>query len=208
MPRSATSTSNNPNRLDGKARPFSSEVQRCPTGPPITEDDLKAFVLGAYIEQAHTLAVGANDPVLECIADAVASVRAAVSTGNVLDADPTKVPNSLKGLTVRHAGYALLQRIGVSLSADQVDSRKEDRSRLNRISDAKVEVEEAGHARARLGRDADRPECGCHPSSPPANQPGKDARLMIFADPIPFDEAIENRVAKRLLPTDLDTEQL
>ena len=31
---------------------------------------------------------------------------------------------------------------------------------------------------------------------------------MIFADPIPFSEAIENREAKRLLPTDLDTEQL
>lgn len=31
---------------------------------------------------------------------------------------------------------------------------------------------------------------------------------MIFAGPIPFAEAIENRTAKRLMPTDLDTEQL
>ena len=114
-----------------------------PNWTVITEDDLKSFVLAAYIEQARTLAPGANDPVVEFIADAVASVRAAVSTGNALDADPTKVPNSLKGVTVRHAAFALLQRIGVSLSPDQVDSRKEDRSRLNRISDDKVEVEKA-----------------------------------------------------------------
>ncbi len=114
-----------------------------PNWSPITEDDLKSYILGGYIDQARTLASGANDPVAEIIADAVAAVRAAVSTGNVLDADPTKVPNSLRGLTARRACFALLPRIGVDLSKDQQDARAEDRSRLNRISDNEVEVEKA-----------------------------------------------------------------
>ena len=64
---------------------------------PITADDLKAAVNGQIIDAATSSSTGLNNPVAECIADAVSAVRGAISTGNVLDADPTKVPNSLRG---------------------------------------------------------------------------------------------------------------
>ena len=112
----------------------------------ITQDDVEAYVAADYIAAAQTFSVGAADPVTEAIADAVATVRTAVSTGNALDTDPTKVPNSLKGLAARRAAFALLARAQVNLSEDQRDERKNDQSRLNRISDDKIQVEKPDSA--------------------------------------------------------------
>jgi len=107
----------------------------------IEEDHLRAGAHGAILDQARATAAGGLDPVEEEIGNAVARVRRAVSTGNVLDADAGKVPNSLKGVTVRIAVYALMERIGLPLSPDQQTKAKDITSDLNRIADNKTKVE-------------------------------------------------------------------
>ena len=107
----------------------------------ITADELKGSGMGFVVDKAQTASVGGVDPVAEEIANAVARVRRAVASGNPLDADPDKVPKSLKGLTVRMALYALMERIRMPLSEDQRDTRKSDNSDLLRIADRKVLVE-------------------------------------------------------------------
>lgn len=99
------------------------------------------------------------DPVTEAIADAVSRVRGAISTGNELDADPTKVPNSIKGLTIRIALFALMERIGYALTEDQRDTRRNDNSYLLRINDSKIRFERpdnpAGDAEMQIGSGID-----------------------------------------------------
>lgn len=107
----------------------------------ITADHLKAAGHGAIVDNARSLAAGGIDPVVEMIADAVARVRRAVTTGNVLDADTGKVPNSLKGVTIRIALFALCERIGLPLNDDQKDTKRDDISDLKRITDNRLRVE-------------------------------------------------------------------
>ncbi len=107
----------------------------------ITADHLKAAGHGGIVDVAQTQAVGGIDPVTEAIADATARVRRAVSTGNVLDAAAAKVPDSLKGVTIRLALFALCERIGQPLSDDQKETRRDDISDLKRITDNRTKVE-------------------------------------------------------------------
>ena len=107
----------------------------------ITIDTLKASGHSAIIGAAQTAGVGGVDPVAESIADAVSRVRAACSTGNQLYADTTTVPNSLKGLVIRIALFALMERIGYPLGEDQRDSRRNDNSYLIRINDDQLRFE-------------------------------------------------------------------
>lgn len=109
----------------------------------ISADDLKAAGLGFVVDKARTSAVGGVDPCAEEITNAVARVRRAVGGGNPLDADGTKVPGSLKGVTVRLALFALMERIRMPLTEDQRETRKADNSDLLRIADRKVLVEAA-----------------------------------------------------------------
>ena len=106
----------------------------------ITPGDLKATGLGFIIDKAQTTATGDVDPVAEEIASAVARVRRAI-TGSALDADPAKVPNSLKAVARRIAVFALMERLRVPLSDDQKTSRESDNSDLLRISDKRIPVE-------------------------------------------------------------------
>ena len=108
---------------------------------PITADDLKASGLGFLVDKARTSATGGVDPVTEEIANAIARIRRAVASGNPLDSNPAKVPGSLKGVAVRLALYALMERLRVPLSDDQRETRKIDNSDLLRIADRKVLVE-------------------------------------------------------------------
>jgi hypothetical protein len=112
----------------------------------ITIDALKAAGHSAIISAAQTAGVGGVDPVAESIADAVSRVRAACSAGNQMDADPTTVPNSVKGLTIRIALFALMDRIGFPLGEDQRDTRRTDNSYLLRISADKLRFEIPDHA--------------------------------------------------------------
>jgi hypothetical protein len=107
----------------------------------ITIDSLKAAGHAAIINAAQTAGIGGVDPVAESIADAVSRVRAACSTGNQLDADATKVPNSLKGLTIRIALFSLMERISYPLGEDQRETRRTDNSYLIRINDDRLRFE-------------------------------------------------------------------
>lgn len=112
-----------------------------PNWTSITADDLKATGLGFVLDKARTASTGSTDPLEEEIANAVARVRRAVASGNPLDSDVTKVPGSLKGVTMRLAVFALMERLRFPLSDDQRDTRKADHSDLLRIADRKVLVE-------------------------------------------------------------------
>ncbi|GEM_PF-2576392 len=102
----------------------------------ITADDLKAAGHGALVDQARTVAIGAVDPVTEEIENAIARVRRAIAQGgNALDADPSKIPLSLKSIVNHLVLYALSERIGLSLSDDQKETRRNDNSDLLRIAD-------------------------------------------------------------------------
>jgi hypothetical protein len=94
------------------------------------------------VDKARTLAVGGVDPAIEAIADAVSRVRRAVSTGNMMDLDPTKVPNSLRGVAVKLALYALMRRLRVPLSQDESKDEDNQISDLKRIQDDEVKIEE------------------------------------------------------------------
>jgi hypothetical protein len=108
---------------------------------PINTDDLKAAGHGAIVDRAQTLATGGVEPVADAIASAVARIRRAVSAANALDADSTRVPTSLKAVTVRMALYALMERIGLSLSDDQRRTRELDSSDLTQLAERKILVE-------------------------------------------------------------------
>jgi hypothetical protein len=107
----------------------------------ITLDDLKASGLAWVVEKAQDVSTGAVDPAEEEIANAVSRVRRSVASGNPLDIDTAKIPGSLKGLTVRMALFALMERLRIPLSDDQRDTRKNDNSDLLRIADRKVLLE-------------------------------------------------------------------
>ena len=109
----------------------------------ITVDDLKAVAFGGIVDGAQAAAVGAHDPAAEAIADAVATVRGAISTGNVLDADVTTVPRSLRALTARSAVFALMERVQMDLSVDQRATRQADLWRLQRIGEQQQRFEQA-----------------------------------------------------------------
>jgi len=107
----------------------------------ITADNLKSWTRGEVIDAATTVGTGSGNVVEECIAAAVSRVRRAVATGNTLDADTTKVPNSLVDLTCRIAIYALMRRIRFPMTDDEKSGERGDQSDLNRIADDEVKVE-------------------------------------------------------------------
>lgn len=114
-----------------------------PNWVPITVDELKTAGHGDIIDRAQVLATGSVDPIVETTANAIARVRAAVRAGNRLDVDGTKVPLSLKDLTMRLIVFALMARIGMPLSDDQSKQAGRDESRLERLLDRKLQVEPA-----------------------------------------------------------------
>jgi hypothetical protein len=125
----------------------------------ITIDTLKTAGHAVIIEAAQSAGIGAVDPVAESIAESVSRVRAACSTGNQLDADSTKVPNSLAGLTVRISLFGLMERIQYPLSDDQREARQIDNGYLLRISQDRLRFElpdtAAGSAEMQRGLDMD-----------------------------------------------------
>ena len=112
---------------------------------PLTLDHVKATGNDAIIQAALNKAAEAGnaiDPVQEAIDNAVSRIRGAVSVGNLLDRDTTKIPKSLKGLALRLVIYALREFIEFPLTEDQRTTKRDDQSYLNRISDDKIRFEE------------------------------------------------------------------
>jgi hypothetical protein len=69
------------------------------------------------------------------------------------------VPNSLKGLTIRIALFALMERIQFPLNEDQRETRRNDNTYLLRINDDKLRFElpdtAAGDAEMQTGTGID-----------------------------------------------------
>lgn len=91
--------------------------------------------------QARATADGEADPLPEYIADVSATLRAAISVGNDLDFDPTKIPSSLKGLALRLITRRIKDYLEQPLSTDELKQADDDRSYLNRIIDDKIRFE-------------------------------------------------------------------
>jgi len=111
----------------------------------LTTEHVKATGNAAIVNAALAKAAEAGntiDPIAEAIENAVGRIRGAVSVGNLLDRDPTKIPKSLKGLALRMVIYALREFIEFALTDDQRDTKREDNSYLIRISDDKIRFEE------------------------------------------------------------------
>lgn len=111
-------------------------------------DDLKAAGYGTILASAQATPVGDVDPVVDVLASATARVRRAVSAGNAVDTDVSKIPRSLKSVGVRMAIYALMELIGLSLSEDQRETRKLDMKDLTDLATRQIRVEEPDHADA------------------------------------------------------------
>ena len=109
----------------------------------ITEASVKSAKNSIILTRVRALAsqAGDVDPLPEIIADTVATLRAACSTGNQLDVDTTKIPNSLKGLALRMIIRSLKDYLQVPLTQDERDKATEDSSYRNRISDQKMRFE-------------------------------------------------------------------
>ncbi len=116
----------------------------------ITEAAVKSAKTSQVLANARAIAeaAGDSDPLPEIIADTVAMLRAACSTGNQLDADTTKIPNSLKGLALRIIVRALKDYIEMPLTEDERSKAAEDLSYRNRISDQKMRFETPDNASA------------------------------------------------------------
>ena len=91
--------------------------------------------------QSLAAAQSLSDPVPEMIADVTATIRAAISTGNILDLDATKIPNSLKGLAIRMLTLRLKDYVEMEMSPYEKVQAEADRSYLNRIMDEKIRFE-------------------------------------------------------------------
>lgn len=109
----------------------------------ITDAAVNATKSAVVLANVRKLAAaqGAADPLPEMIADVIATLRASISTGNTLDVDTTKIPNSLKGLALRMIVRRLKDYCQMALTADERTQAEEDRSYLNRISDNKLRFE-------------------------------------------------------------------
>ena len=84
---------------------------------------------------------GVGDPFPEIAADVVSTIRARISVGNTLDADPTKIPKSLKGVALRMIVRRLKDYIQFSLTEIESNDARDDASYLNRITDDKIRFE-------------------------------------------------------------------
>jgi hypothetical protein len=118
---------------------------------PIALGDLNDAKHAAIIAAAQTLGTTSGEnPLPGLTQEVVSRIRAMMSVGNILDANPLAVPNSLKGLAVRMIIRALKTRIELPLTDDERAEQKEDASYLNRIGDLKLRFEQpdnpAGYA--------------------------------------------------------------
>lgn len=103
----------------------------------IVADDLAGAKIAAFMTTA--VANGFNQA--EAIADVTARIRSAVNSGNVLDADTTKIPQSLKGMAVRMVVALAKAHIEYPLTADEKTLQSDDSGFLRRIIDEKLKFE-------------------------------------------------------------------
>lgn len=121
----------------------------------ISQTALKTGKISVVLARVQAIATARSesDPVPELIADVVATLRAAVSAGNDLDTDATKVPGSLKALAIRMVLRRAQSYLELPLTKDDATQAEEDAGYLRRIIDAKIAFEkpdDAGGAAAQM----------------------------------------------------------
>jgi hypothetical protein len=107
----------------------------------ITLADLVAAKHSALVGALADSGAGASDPVAEAVSEVTATVRAAVSAGNSLDADPAKIPNSWKGRAVRMIVRLLKSRIEYPETPGEMRQADEDAAFLARTIDERLRFE-------------------------------------------------------------------
>lgn len=109
----------------------------------ITEALVRTAKNTAILDSVQSLAGsrGEDDPLPAIIAKVIARIRSAVSAGNALDSDTTKIPNSLEGLAVGMITRGLKDYLEIELSSAEQKQADDDRSWLNRIVDEKLQFE-------------------------------------------------------------------
>lgn len=109
----------------------------------ITEEAVRTGKISIFLDTVQSLATAATeaDPLSEMIADVVARIRASVSTGNRLDQDTSKIPNSLKGVALRMITRRLKDYCQQPLTSDELAQQKDDQSYLQQIITEKVRFE-------------------------------------------------------------------
>ncbi len=118
----------------------------------IVLQDLYDAKAASIIDLARTLALETgqtDDPSVAAISAAVSRIRSAISTGNDLDVNAAKIPNSLKELGVRMAIRFLKGRVEMELTKQDIDDQRDDLSWLNRMTDAKLVFEQPDNAGGR-----------------------------------------------------------
>jgi phage gp36-like protein len=115
-----------------------------PRWTAITIDDLNDTKLAALVDALRTaaLAGGQDDPSDEIIRNVVARIRAEISgcKTNVLDIDPTKIPNDLKSLACRMIIREMQSRLQEPLNEDERQEKRDDLEYLRRIAKCEVPV--------------------------------------------------------------------
>ena len=118
----------------------------------LTKTDLYDLGHNAIVDAAEAQTAGSTTRV---IADVVAKIRASISSGNQLDQDTTKIPNSLKEIALRLVIRKLKGKVNFPLTKDEQEDRKEDDDYLDRISRTKARFEKpdvaAGSAEMQSG---------------------------------------------------------
>ncbi|MGB8355779.1 MAG: hypothetical protein WCD79_17910 [Chthoniobacteraceae bacterium] len=135
----------------------------------LNSDDLIAAKHSTLINALRTSGAGVNDPVVEAIAEVTATVRAAVSAGNALDADTTKIPASWRGRAVRMIVRLLKSRIEYPESAGEQRQAQEDAAFLTRSIDQKLRFEAP-----------DNPDASAEMQPPPTPRIRRRRRLYSF----------------------------
>ena len=114
-----------------------------PRWTAITETIVRTGKISALVDavQGRADADAQADPLPQMIADVTATLRSAVSTGNALDSNTAKIPNSLLGLGTRMVVRRVKDHLDMEMTAAEQKQADEDRSYLNRIMDAKLKFE-------------------------------------------------------------------
>ena len=106
--------------------------------------DVRTAKNAIYLDnmEAQATANGDGDPLPGYIAQVISRLRGAISVGNQLDIDPTKIPNSLKDLALRMIiRLVKVDYLEASLTEDERKLYDEDKSYINRIIDQKIKFE-------------------------------------------------------------------
>lgn len=117
----------------------------------ITIADLNTAKASALVDALRTAALGEGqpDPIPDTIVSVVQRIRAEIAAGGktVLDADPEKLPPSLKSIAVRmvlREGQGRLNAIGaLPLSDDEREEWRQDVRYLERIAKGEISVEKS-----------------------------------------------------------------